>query len=472
MAKFEIEFEKLKTPERGEKFTFDAAGDPVTPDIPVICLIEGDGIGRTFDGVPGITETSVKVIDAAVEQAYGGKRKIEWLGIHAGDASREIYFPEVTDADLKGLAPQRQRDCYLPQDTLKAIDYFKVALKGPLTTPIGGGFSSINVALRQIFDLYVCLRPVRHYPGVPAPNVNAPKVNMHLFRENAEDVYMGVEEIGGTERAQRIINLLNEELDYKSRLAEPIKLSSGIGIKPISPEGTKRLVRRAIKYALNLGLPSVTLVHKGNIMKFTEGAFKNWGYEIAKEEFRDQIVTEDELWSDDDTYRNGAPKGKPGGRILIKDRIADSMFQQIQLRPEDYSVIATPNLNGDYLSDALAALVGGLGLAPGANIGDGAAIFEATHGTAPKYTGQDKANPGSIILSGVLMLRWMGWSEAADMIEHGIERTIIESAKAASQGPGSKLFVTYDIARQFDGYAEKDGAKASEFGERIISNIS
>ncbi len=469
MSNFDVSFEKLVTPVEGEKFTFDAHGDPVTPDNPIVCLIEGDGIGRTMNGIPGITETSVKVLDAAVAKAYGSARKIEWFSIHAGDAAREMYFPHITDDELMGLPPQRQRDNYLPQDTLTAIDYFKVALKGPLTTPIGGGFSSINVALRQIFDLYVCLRPVKHFAGVPAPNINAPKVDMHLFRENAEDVYMGVEEVGGSERAQRIINLLNEELGYKDRLAMPIRLSSGIGIKPISPEGTKRLVRRAIKYAIALGLPSVTLVHKGNIMKFTEGAFKNWGYEIAKDEFRDKIITEDELWDKNSSeLRGGAAPGYANGRIVVKDRIADSMFQQIQLRPEDYSVLATPNLNGDYLSDALAALVGGLGLAPGANIGDGAAIFEATHGTAPKYTGIDKANPGSVILSGMLMLNWMGWIEAGKIVENAIEATIHESADAASKGAGQKLYITYDIARQFDGYSEKDGAKASEFGERII----
>jgi isocitrate dehydrogenase len=472
MPKFDIAFEKLETPVAGDKFTFDALGDPITPDNPIVCLIEGDGIGRTLLGVPGITETSVKVLDAAVAKAYGGARKIHWFNIHAGDAARETYFPHVTDAELKGLPPQRQRDNYLPQDTLNAIDYFKVALKGPLTTPIGGGFSSINVALRQIFDLYVCLRPVKHYKGVPAPNINAPKVDMHLFRENSEDVYMGIEEIGGSARAQRIINLLNEELGYKDRLAAPIRLSSGIGIKPISPEGTKRLVRRAIKYAIALGLPSVTLVHKGNIMKFTEGAFKNWGYEIATAEFRDKIITEAELWDKNaGELRGGKAPGDANGRIIVKDRIADSMFQQIQLRPDDYSVLATPNLNGDYLSDSLAALVGGLGLAPGANIGDGAAIFEATHGTAPKYTGLDKANPGSIILSGVLMLNWMGWTEAGKLVEDAINATIGESVDAAARGAGQKLYVTYDIARQFESYGEKDGCKASEFGERIVRNM-
>ena len=472
MSKFDVSFELLETPVKGEMFKFDAHGDPLPPDNPIVCLIEGDGIGRTINGVPGITETSVRVLDAAVAKAYGGKRKIEWFNIHAGDAARETYFPHVTDAELKGLPPQRQRDNYLPQDTLTALDYFKVALKGPLTTPIGGGFSSINVALRQIFDLYVCLRPIKHFAGVPAPNINAHKVDMHLFRENSEDVYMGVEEIAGSERAQRIINLLNEELDYKNRLANPIRLSSGIGIKPVSPEGTKRLVRRAIKYAIALGLPSVTLVHKGNIMKFTEGAFKNWGYEVLKDEFRDKIITEDELWDKNaGDLRGGAAPGKTGGRILVKDRIADSMFQQIQLRPDEYSVLATPNLNGDYLSDALAALVGGLGLAPGANIGDGAAIFEATHGTAPKYTGIDKANPGSIILSGMLMLNWMGWVEAGKLVEDAIAATVSESADTAAKGAGQKLYVTYDIARQFEGYGEKDGAKASEFGERIVRNM-
>src|SRR5205085_3178881 len=307
--------------------------------------------------------------------------------VHAGDVARDMYYPQVKDDQVGALSEDEQRQLYLPDDTLQAFEFYHLGLKGPLTTPIGGGFRSINVYLRMRFDLYACVRPVRYYKGVEAPNKRADKVNLVIFRENTEDVYCGIEFKSGSDKAKRLLALL-KEMGYN------VVPSSGVGIKPISPEGTQRLVRMAVRYALDKKLPSVTLMHKGNIMKFTEGAFKDWGYELAKAEFRDRVVTEDEV-----------TKGADGkGKVVVKDRIADSMFQQIQLRPDEYSVIATPNLNGDYLSDAAAAMTGGIGLAAGANIGDRAAMFEATHGTAPRYTGTNMANPGAVLLSGVLML--------------------------------------------------------------------
>jgi isocitrate dehydrogenase len=366
-----------------------------------------------------------------------------------------MYYPNVKDEQVSTLSEEEQRKLYLPDDTLKAFEYYSVGLKGPLTTPIGGGFRSINVYLRIRFDLYACVRPVRYFKGVEAPSKRAEKVNMVIFRENTEDVYCGIEFKSGSDKAKRIISLL-KEMGYK------VLPSSGVGIKPISPEGTKRLVRMAIRYALDKKLPSVTLMHKGNIMKFTEGAFKDWGYELAKQEYRDRIVTEEELGQ-------GA-SGK--GKLLIKDRIADSMFQQIQLRPDEYSVIATPNLNGDYLSDAAAAMTGGIGLAAGANIGDRAAMFEATHGTAPKYTGKNMANPGAVLLSGVLLLEHLGWDQAARLVNQGLEATFAESEAVANRGPGGKLYVTYDIARQFPGYGAEAGATSAEFADRIIHQIN
>jgi isocitrate dehydrogenase len=443
-------YEKLTAPRAGTRVTVDAKGWQI-PDDPIVCLLRGDGIGRDVGGAPGITTCSVRVLDAAVEKAYRGKRRIHWFDVHAGDVAREMYFPQVKDEQVSSLSEEDQRRLYLPDDTLKAFEYYSLGLKGPLTTPIGGGFRSINVYLRMRFDLYACVRPVRYFRGVDAPNKRANKVNMVIFRENTEDVYCGIEFKSGGDKAKKVVALL-KELGYN------VLPSSGIGIKPISPEGTKRLVRMAVKFALDKKLPSVTLMHKGNIMKFTEGAFKDWGYELAKAEFRDRIVTEDE-----------ASKGADGkGKLLIKDRIADSMFQQIQLRPDEYSVIATPNLNGDYISDAAAAMTGGIGLAAGANIGDRAAMFEATHGTAPKYTGLNRANPGAVLLSGVLMLEHMGWDEAADLVNRGLEATLAESEEVAQRGPGGKLYVTYDLARQYAGYGEKAGASSSEFADRII----
>jgi len=414
-------YEKLTPPTKGEKVSIDQNEVPIVPDNPIIPFIEGDGIGVD------IWKASVRVFDAAVEKAYGGKRKIEWFEVFAGEKANEVYGPNT----------------WLPEDTLKAIEEYKVAIKGPLTTPVGGGIRSINVALRQKLDLYACVRPVRYFNGVPSPVKEPHKLDVVIFRENTEDVYSGVEFKQGTEEAEKVINFLNNEM------GKSIRLDSGIGIKPISVFGTQRLVRAAIKYALENKRKSVTLVHKGNIMKFTEGAFKDWGYELAVKEFRDFVVTEDELWSE----HNGKV---PEGKIVIKDRIADSMFQQILLRPDEYDVVATPNLNGDYLSDACAAQVGGLGLAPGANIGSKAALFEATHGTAPKYAGLDKVNPSSVILSGVMMLQYMKWNEAADLIIKGIEGAI------------NNKTVTYDLERQMEGAKL---LKCSEFGTAIIENM-
>jgi len=389
------------------------------PDDPEIPYIEGDGIGKD------ITPAMIKVVDVAVDKAYGGKRKIKWIEVLAGEKA----FKETGN--------------YLPEETLKTIKECVVAIKGPLTTPVGGGFRSLNVTLRQVLDLYACVRPVRWIPGTPSPVKHPEKVNMVIFRENTEDVYAGIEFESGSKEAKRLIEFLREELK------KTVREDAGIGIKPISPFGSKRLVRKAIKYALENRLPSVTLVHKGNIMKYTEGAFRNWGYEVAKEEFPEVTVAEDEILT-------RFPNGVPEGVVVIKDRIADAMFQWALLRPEEYSILATPNLNGDYLSDALAAQVGGLGMAPGANIGDGYAVFEATHGSAPKYAGLDKANPSSLILSAKMMLEYIGWKEAANLIWEALAKTI-----------QSKV-VTYDLARQMEGARE---VKCSEFAEEIVKNI-
>lgn len=447
-------FEKITPPKTGTRVEIDASGRWKIPDDPIVVLIRGDGIGRDVGSAPGITSCAVKVLDSAVTKTFGGKKKIVWFDAHAGDVARELYYPQVKDEQVNTLSEEQQRQLYLPDDTLKAFEYYKVGLKGPLTTPIGGGFRSINVYLRMRFDLYACVRPVRYFKGVEAPNKKADKVDMVIFRENTEDVYCGIEFKSGSDKAKKVLALLKD-------LGYDVRPSSGIGIKPISPEGSKRLIRMAIRYAIDKKLPSVTLMHKGNIMKFTEGAFKDWGYELARDEFRSQTVSEDEV------YKGADAKGK----VVIKDRIADSMFQQIQLRPDEYSVVATPNLNGDYLSDAVAALVGGIGLAAGANIGDQAAMFEATHGTAPKYTGKNMANPGAVLLSGVLLLEQLGWYEAANRVNKAVEATFAESEAVAHKGPGGKLHVTYDIARQFAGYNEKSGASSSDFCERIIHHL-
>ena len=419
----------LPVPSNGAGITY-SNGRYQVPDNPIVPFIEGDGTGRD------IWKASVRVFDAAVEKAYRGKRRVAWYEIFAGEKAKAKF------------------NNWLPDDSVNAIREFRVAIKGPLTTPVGGGIRSLNVALRQLLDLYACVRPVKYYKGTPSPVKNPERMNVVIYRENTEDVYCCIEFKGGSDKARKVISLLKE-------MGYDVLPSSGVGIKPISPEGTKRLVRMAIRYALDKKLPSVTLMHKGNIMKFTEGAFKDWGYELARAEFRNQVVTEDEV------TKGAAAKGK----LLIKDRIADSMFQQIQLRPDEYSVIATPNLNGDYLSDAAAAMTGGIGLAAGANIGDRAAMFEATHGTAPKYTGKNMANPGAVLLSGVLMLEHLSWGEAAQLVNKALEATFAESEATAAKGPGGKLHVTYDIARQFAGYGEKAGASSSAFGERIIHHL-
>jgi isocitrate dehydrogenase len=449
-----LELEKLKLPETGDRVKV-SDGQVNVPDEPVVVLLEGDGIARTVDDVPGITDAATRTLDAAVEQAYDGKRKIHWYNAHAGDAAREIYYPDISDDDLKQRTPEDQRRIYLPDDTLKVIEHFGIALKGPLTTPIGGGFRSINVGLRQIFDLYSCVRPVKYFKGTPAPNVNAPDVDIVTFRENVEDVYAGIEFEAGSEKAQRLQKFLVEEL---GSVFHPERVY-GLGLKPMSEQGSKRLIRQAIQYALDHGYNTVTMMHKGNIMKYTEGAFRRWGYELAEEEFAGRVVAESEV-----ADRNLE------SRVIINDRVADSMFQQIQLRPGDYGVIATSNLNGDYISDALAALVGGLGLAPGANIGDKCAIFEATHGTAPKYAGKDMANPGSLMLSGAMLLDYLGWNEAGDLVRAGIEKTISEAAELAL-GKQKRLPVTYDLARQFEGYTAADGVLSSQFANRVIEHI-
>ena len=378
--------------EQGETVGWDREGRPQVPERPAIPYIEGDGIG------PDVWQATRPVLDEAVQASYGGKRKIAWRRLPAGESARQTLGPEHS----------------LPAETLQEIARYGIAIKGPLTTPVGGGFRSLNVTLRQRLDLYACVRPVRYYPGVPSPVVHPEKVNIVIFRENTEDVYAGVEWPAGSEDARSVLEHVNGKLRRTG--AAEISLESGVGIKPMSAFNTRRLVRRAIVYALENGFESVTLVHKGNIMKYTEGAFRDWGYDVAREEFSERTVTETELYE--------RFEGRlPDGRIIIKDRIADAMFQQLLLRPEEYGVIAAPNLNGDYLSDAAAAQVGGLGMAPGANIGDRCALFEATHGSAPKYAGKDKVNPSSLILSGVEMLRFMGWAEAADLIVAALSRS-------------------------------------------------
>ncbi len=459
----------LELPKAGEPIEYKN-GQFEVPDHPIIPFIEGDGTGRD------IWKASQRVFDAAIEKTYGGKRAIRWFEIYAGEKAF------------------RRFNNWLPDDSVAAARDLRVSIKGPLTTPVGGGIRSLNVALRQILDLYACVRPVKYYQGVPSPVKHPEKLDVVIFRENTEDVYAGIEFKEGTEDAARLISFLNDDLLKGGK--KKVRSDSGVGIKPISIFGTKRLVRYAIRQALDSGRKTVTLVHKGNIQKFTEGAFREWGYEVATEEFREQIVTERESWilanveskpgisieenaaliepglefgspafreslyaelkgvldSIGKSHGNGAWKKK----VLINDRIADSIFQQIIIRPEDYSVLATPNLNGDYISDAAAAQVGGLGIAPGANIGDGYAVFEATHGTAPKYADKDAINPGSVILSGVMLLEFIGWKEAAKMIESAMEKTI------------QTKFVTYDFERQLTG-ATKVGT--SEFATRMIGNM-
>lgn len=472
-------YEKITPPTTGERITFKN-GEPQVPDNPIIPFIRGDGTGVD------IWPAAQKVFDAAVEAAYGGKRKISWFKVYAGDEACELYGTYQ----------------YLPEDTLTAIKEYGVAIKGPLTTPVGGGIRSLNVALRQIFDLYACIRPCCYYAGTPSPHKTPEKLDVIVYRENTEDIYLGIEWRQGAEIAEKLINILNNELipATPEHGKKQIRLDSGIGIKPISKTGSQRLVRRAIQHALRLPKvkQQVTLVHKGNIMKYTEGAFRDWGYELATSEFRAECVTERESWilsnkeknpdiSIEDNARQIDPgydalteekkakicqeveqvlnsiwethgDGKWKDKIMVNDRIADSIFQQIQTRPDEYSILATMNLNGDYLSDAAAAIVGGLGMGPGANIGDVCAIFEATHGTAPKHAGLDRINPGSVILSGVMMLEFLGWQEAADLIKKGIAGAI------------SNRQVTYDLARLMEPPVEPP-LKCSEFAQAVIDRF-
>ncbi len=415
-------YKHIQVPSAGEKITVNDDNSLSVPNNPIIPYIEGDGIGVD------ISPVMIDVVNAAVEKAYGGEKKISWMEIYTGEKAAELY-----DGD------------WFPEETLDAIKEYSVAIKGPLTTPVGGGFRSLNVALRQELDLYTCLRPVRWFEGVPSPVKNPGDCNMVIFRENSEDIYAGIEYQAGTDEAQKVVDfIINEMGATKIRFPQTV----GIGIKPVSAEGTKRLVRKAIQYAIDQDLPSVTLVHKGNLMKFTEGAFRDWGYELAQEEFGGELL-------------DGGPwvslkNPRTGNDIVVKDVIADAMLQQVLTRPREYSVVATLNLNGDYLSDALAAQVGGIGIAPGANLSDTIALFEATHGTAPKYAGQDKVNPGSLILSAEMMLRHMGWNEAADLIIDGMNGAI-------QQGT-----VTYDFERLMDGATL---VSCSEFGQKMIEKM-
>jgi len=416
-------YQKIQVPAHGDKITVNADHTLNVPNNPIIPYIEGDGIGID------ITPVMIKVVDAAVEKAYGGQRKIAWMEVYAGEKATQVYDP----------------DTWLPKETLEVVRDYVVSIKGPLTTPVGGGIRSLNVALRQELDLYVCQRPVRWFTGVPSPVKKPGDVDMVIFRENSEDIYAGVEWKAGTPEAEKVIKFLTEEMGVKKiRFTE----NCGIGIKPVSQEGTKRLVRKALQYAADNDRSSVTIVHKGNIMKFTEGAFKEWGYEVARDEFGAELL-------------DGGPWMKfknpnTGKEIVVKDAIADAMLQQILLRPAEYDVIATLNLNGDYLSDALAAEVGGIGIAPGANLSDTVAMFEATHGTAPKYAGQDKVNPGSLILSAEMMLRHMGWVEAAELVIKGVEGAI--AAKT----------VTYDFERLMEGATL---LSCSAFGDAAVSHM-
>lgn len=409
-------FAKVKVPS-ADPITLNSEGRLCVPDNPIICFIEGDGIG------PDIWRAASRVFDAAISHCYGEKRQIAWMEIYAGEKANSIY------------------GTYFPDETLEAITTFMVAIKGPLTTPVGEGFRSLNVSLRQQLDLYACVRPVRHFPGVPSPVCEPEAVNMIIFRENTEDVYCGMELEAHSTEALQLIEFCRQRFGWN------IRQDSGIGLKPISATGSKRLIRAALEYAVKHQCPSVTLVHKGNIMKFTEGAFRKWGYELVRDEYADVAVGWDDC------------KGNPGGKILVKDVIADIFLQQVLTRPREFSVIATMNLNGDYMSDALAAQVGGIGIAPGANINyqSGIAVFEATHGTAPKYANQDKVNPSSVILSGVMMLEYLGWQEAADAIITALTRTF------------SKKIVTYDFARLMEGAHE---VKCSEFATAVIENLS
>ncbi len=492
-------FEKLEDPKEGTKITVNEDFSLNVPDDPIIPYITGDGTGRD------ISTATHPVLDAAVEKAYGGKKRICWFKIYVGDEARFHYYGDKTDDELKVLPEVELRKVYLPEDSENAIREFRVAIKGPLTTPVGGGIRSLNVSLRQDLDLYACVRPVKYYGKIPSPVRRPELMDIIIFRENTEDVYAGIEWESGTPDATKMIAFLNKEL--LPQMKKHIREDSGVGVKPISPYASKRLARMAIRYAIKHGKPSVTLMHKGNIMKYTEGAFRNWGYELAKDEFRAETVTEREWgilaakskhgqldeaalaqqlnkdgWEGFD-YERAGEKGKKairdeirnvieqlypthGGenlkkKVIVKDRIADSMFQQVLTRTAEYSVVLTPNLNGDFISDAAVAQVGGLGVAAGANLGDGIGLFEATHGTAPKYADLDRVNPGALILSGVMMLDCLGWPEAADLVVKALDKTILDRT------------VTYDLERlmKAEGWENVRRVKCSEFGQLIIQNM-
>ena len=416
-------YQHIQVPEQGEKITANADKTLLVPDHPIIPFIEGDGVGRD------ITPVMLKVVDAAVAKAYGGKRQIHWMEVFAGEKATHLYGPDV----------------WLPEETVDVVREYLVSIKGPLTTPVGGGIRSLNVALRQELDLYVCLRPIQYFKGVPSPLKEPEKTNMVIFRENSEDIYAGIEFEAGSDKAKRLIKFLHDEFGInKIRFPE----TSGLGIKPVSQEGTERLVRKAIQYAIDNNKPNVTIVHKGNIMKFTEGSFREWAYGLAAKEFGGELI--------DGGPWMRVPNPKTGGHIVIKDSITDAFLQQILLRPVEYSVVATLNLNGDYISDAVAAQVGGIGIAPGANLSDTVAMFEATHGTAPRYAGKDYVNPGSEILSAEMMLRHMGWKEAADLIIRSLEKAILSKK------------VTYDFARLMEGAVQ---VSCSGFGQVIIDQM-
>ncbi len=472
------DFKHISLPDGGSCITIRGDRWDV-PSNPYVAFIEGDGIGKTQDGILGVTECAIATIDAAIEAVYGNNRKIRWVEAYAGESARERYAPDINDEAFAALTPAQQQAIILPEETLKAIEYTKVALKGPLGTPPGSGFRSINVTLRKKFDLYACIRPIRYMPGAPSPNIHARDVNMIVFRENTEDVYAGIEFRAGTPEQRTLQELLISEFHVDLDL----KKEYGIGIKPISKEASQRLVRRAIEYAIEKRYRTVTLVHKGNIQKHTEGAFLNWGYELAATEFADKIVREDQFNEKD-----------PVGGIVINDHIADAMFQYAQQKPSSFSVLVMSNLNGDYFSDMLATLVGGLGVSPGANIGDEYAIFEAIHGTAPAIAGKDLANPSSVMLSGAMMLDYFGWTEAAALVRKAIANLVWEAHQRAKpladmyrifenaerKVPDAvvralkvtPLMVTGDLAEQYRGYAVHDGIKCSEFTHRVLERIT
>ncbi len=483
----------ISVPEEGEQITA-RNGLLQVSDKPIVVVIKGDGIGRSYGGVLGVTDSALKVLDAAVEKAYRGRRKIHWLEAFAGESALEKYFPSESPGSVSLLPPAEQQRRYLPEETLRALDEFYLGIKGPLATPTGKGFPSVNVTLRRRFDLYACVRPIIHFPGAPSPNVNAEGVDLVVFRENTEDVYRGIEFKAGSAEQRRLQQILIHEFNADLDPA----VDYALGIKPLSAAGSKRLVRQALRYALDRGYKTVTLVHKGNIMKHTEGAFREWGYEVARGEFRDEIVTEDELYS--------CHAGKlPEGKLLLNDRIADAMMQHVQQQPRSFGVIACPNLNGDYISDELAALVGGLGIAPGGNINyeTGRALFEATHGTAPDIAGKDLANPSSLILSGAMLLDYIGWKEAATIVRNavgsciseaaegakrrylarqqgssglrdpiGVKDTIMDTVKESERGlVREPLPVTGDLAKQFRGCSAADGMRCSEYVAHLISRM-